>query len=197
MMRKLSPQIHKFPSFIKIDKTRQDKAPSPPPTPSPRGYGSYLAERIDAERRRLDELVRGDAFRLAPLEEVLALGDQDGPLGQGPAGVLARSGRHAYGLQGAVVVVVVVVFVLILVVLVLVVLVVAVVLVVLLVPDAILLAARCPSAGRRLLQGELGREGQLGRVEPAVSARDEVADVLVDPLEGDLEGQRAVRGCRS
>lgn len=73
-------------------------------SPAPTIHGtSYLAERVDAERRRLHQLVRRHPLGLAPLKEVLAFGDQDGPFGERPAGILARSGRHARGLERAVV----------------------------------------------------------------------------------------------
>lgn len=65
------PMIH---SYINTNKQTFLNFPTPPGS-------SYLAEGVHAERRRLDELVRGDPFGFAPLEEVLALGDQDGPLG--------------------------------------------------------------------------------------------------------------------
>ena len=120
---------------------------------------SYLAEGIHTERRRLHQMVRRYPLGFSPLEEVLALSDQDSPLSECSPGIFARSGRHAHRLQRAVV------------------------------ADVL---------GRtRLLQGELSGKGKLGRIQPAISTGDKTADVLINPLEGDLEGQRAVGGCRS
>lgn len=119
---------------------------------------SHLAERINTKRRRLHQVVRRYTLCFPSLEEDVALGDQDSPLGERSPGVLARSGHHTHGPEGAVV------------------------------ADVLGLAG---------LQGELSWEGQLGRIEPSISTCDEVVDVLVYPLEGDLEGECTVGGCRS
>lgn len=118
----------------------------------------YLAKRINTKRRRLHQQVRRYALGLAPLKEVVALGDQYGPFGKCSSSILARSGHHAHRLEGAVI---------------------------------------AGVLGLSGLQGELGWKGELGRIQPAISACDEIVDVLIYPLEGDLERQCTVGGCRS